>query len=291
MYSKPYLLLSFLSLSAALACGRPSEPVARLEIEPRSPVLPWPGRVELRSSWETTRPLAGLQGDPYVFVHLLDAEGGIVRTFDHRLPFDWQPGAAESYAVELWQSALAEPVAPGSYRLSLGVYDLGKHRWPLVVDGEEVDDQEYVVATVQVPAVDAAAPSAAFGDGWLPVEPGAGKQVLAVRWLTEDGAVELRGLAGPTTVDLTLSVKRLEEAGFHLVLDEGTEAPAVVLRCDCLDGERTFSGYGIHDVELALTPAEGSSSCRVEIDPGFVFLHKTDFSKRSVVLERLLWHS
>jgi len=190
------LLLS-LSLLAVCGCRRPSQPVARLEVEPRSPVLPFAGSVELDAAWEPVLPLAGLKGDPMVFVHLLDAGGGISRTFDHPLPFSWQPGTPESYLIELWQSALAAPLAPGSYRLSLGIYDLKKHRWPLIVDGEEIDDQEYVVAEVTVPAVDAAAPSAVFSDGWLAAEPGGSKQVPAVRWLMEDGSIELRRLRDP----------------------------------------------------------------------------------------------
>ncbi|MEE8522529.1 MAG: hypothetical protein V3T72_01255 [Thermoanaerobaculia bacterium] len=284
-------LLVCLSVLALWGCGGPAEPVARLEVEPRSPVLPFAGSVELEAAWEPTLPLAGLDGDPQVFVHLLDGSGEILRTFDHVLPFSWEPGNAQSYAVELWQSALAEPLAPGSYRLSLGIYDLDGHRWPLIADGEEIDDQEYVIAEVTVPAVDAAAPAAVFSDGWLPTEPGGSQQVPAVRWLVEDGGIEFRRLPGPLAVELTLAVPRLQEAGFHPVLDQGAETLVVTLRSDCLESEQMLAGYGSHDVELILTPAAESSSCAVEVDPGFVFLNKTTFEKRSVVLERLLWHS
>jgi hypothetical protein len=283
------LLLS-LSLLTAFGCRHASEPVARLEIAPRSAELPFAGSVELTATWETTLPLAGLKGEPQVFVHLLDGTGGILRTFDHRLPFSWEPGTTQTSAIELWQSALAAPLPPGSYRLSLGIYDLDKHRWPLIVDGEAVDDQEYVVATVEVPAVDATAPTAAFAGSWLATEAGGSKQVPAVRWLTEDGSIELRGLRGPLTVDLTLAVPRLQDAGFHPVLDAGAETVAVVLRSDCLAGEQTLTGFASHEVELALTPAADASTCTVEIDPNYVFLHKIDFSKRSVALEKLVWH-
>ncbi len=284
-------VLVCLSLSAVLGCGGPSEPVARLAVEPRTPVLPFAGSVELSASWEPTAALTGLRGDPYIFVHLLDAGGEILRTFDHPLPFSWEPGGAQSSAIELWQSAVAEPLASGDYRLSLGLYGLDGRRWPLIVDGEEIDDQEYVIAMVTVPAPDGAAPRAVFSEGWRPAEDGGSQQVPAVRWLVEDGAIEFRRLQSSLVVDLTLAVPRLDEAGFHRVLDEGVETLTVALRSDCMADDVTLIDYGSHEAELVLEPADGADSCTVEVDPGFVFLNRTDFQKRSVVLEKLIWRS
>lgn len=270
-------------------CEQERDPVARLTVEPATTTLPFAGKVELATTWEATAPLTDLEGDLQVFVHLLDGSGELLRTFDHAFPNPWEVGLAQSYAIELWQSALASPLDPGSYPLTLGIYDRAGHRWPLIVGGEEIDDQEYVVAQVEVTSQAASAARVVFSDDWRPVEPGSSKQIPAVRWLVEDGRIEFRELGGPLAVDLAVGIGRLEETGFRLVLDEGRQTPGVELRSDCLEAPAWVEGYGSHEVELILTPADGAAACTIDVDPGFVFLNSTTLDKRSAVLEKLLW--
>ena len=117
-----------------------------------------------------------------------------------------------------------------------------------------------------------------------------GRQILAVRWLEGAGGIELEGLRQPLEVGLTLGIPRLQEHGFRLVPDPGEEVPAVTLRSPCSETAVRVEGYDSHDVDLLLTPAAGSSTCVIDIDPSFRFLHMVRFDKRSVVLERLVWN-
>ena len=121
---------------AGTGCGR-SRPVASLSVEPASVSLPHPYAVPLRLRWNPTADLPGLEGTPHVFVHVLDGGRRLLRTFDHPLPEAWTPGRPQSYEVELYQSAIAEPLPAGAYEMTFGLYDdAGRRRWPLAVDGE-----------------------------------------------------------------------------------------------------------------------------------------------------------
>ena len=171
-----------LALVAGAGCRGSLEPVARVKVKPATVTLTYPGTALLTTTWEATAALDGSGAQPVVFVHLLDAAGKIERTFDHPFPAAWQVGAAMTDPIELWQSALAPPMATGSYQLSFGLYDVGsRRRWPLTVDGVEVDDGEYIVATVEVPPPGASAPKVAYAASWLPVEPTGDRQTFAQR--------------------------------------------------------------------------------------------------------------
>src|SRR5262245_39249838 len=111
------IALAVVSLAGWLAgCGGPQTPVAQLTVEPRQVTLP-PAQVRpLRLTWT---PSAALEGEePTVFIHLLDADSKVVRTFDHSFPERWREGTPVSYDVDLYQSALAPPLPAGQYRLT-----------------------------------------------------------------------------------------------------------------------------------------------------------------------------
>ena len=137
---------------AAPACRR-AEPVGALVVQPTSGSVPHPFAVPLELKWTPTGALRGLKGRPRVFVHVLDGGRRLLRTFDHPLAEPWTPGHAQSYEIELYQSAIAEPLPADAYEMTFGLYDdAGRNRWPLSVGGEEVGRQEYRLATLTVPA-------------------------------------------------------------------------------------------------------------------------------------------
>jgi hypothetical protein len=144
----PAAVLALVASAALAGCGGESGPVARVSVEPDAVELAYPATARLTTSWEMTVPLDA-EGRPVVFVHLIGAEGEVDRTFDFPLTVEWRPGETATVPVPLWQSALGPPLAPGSYRLTLGLYDSAAgRRWPLATAGEEVARQEYEVARV-----------------------------------------------------------------------------------------------------------------------------------------------
>lgn len=283
----PAIALPLLALSA---CGGPGEPVARLSLEPSASLtLPYPGRDRLEVMW---KPLEALDVPPHVFVHVIDQPGNVLRTFDHPFPGDWSSGREVESTIGVWQSALAPPLAPGNYELTVGLYNPENgRRWPLQVSGREVDQGEYAVARVEVPPPSAEAePEIDFSEGWLPLEPTGDRQLFAVRWLgAEGGWIALTGLSEPTTLALTLHIPRLEGDGFRLLLDEGVDAPRVTLTSECSGELCTLEGLGRHEVELTLAPPGPEGRCAVHLEPQFVFLDEATFARRTLLLEKLLW--
>ena len=115
--SPPMRQLSALVVVAACLAGCRGEPrpVARLGVEPHTVRLGFPELREVHFNWQPMSAL-GDGGAPVVFVHLLDRQGKVLRTFDHPFPGAWQEGVPASYDVKLYQSALAKPLAPGPVR-------------------------------------------------------------------------------------------------------------------------------------------------------------------------------
>ena len=177
-----------------LGCAAPT-PVGTLQLEPVQLDLAYPGFAELGFSWELTAPPQDVLGPLRVFVHLNDELGGQARTFDHELPFDMADQPSGEYSINLFQSALAPPLTAGTYHLTVGLYDGQGNRWPLAVDGEEVDDSEYQMAKLQVSDASEDFPMFYFSSGWLPVEGGTDRQILGRRWLSEAGTVTVSEMA------------------------------------------------------------------------------------------------
>jgi hypothetical protein len=199
------------ALGAALLVGiacRGSRPVGSLAVQPTSVNLPHAFAAPITLTWTPAVPLGGVQGRPRVFVHVLDGGRKLLRTFDHPLPEPWSPGHARSYEVELYQSAIAEPLAAGAYEMTFGLYDdAGRNRWPLAVPGEEVGRREYRLATLVVPPAAPPSPSFQFAGGWLPVEPGSSKQIVARRCLSGEGSISVVGSPGPGTVRVAATLR------------------------------------------------------------------------------------
>lgn len=284
-------LLAALTLSCA---EEPLTPVARLAVTPAEVALGYPASAVLSAEWEMTAPLAGSSdpgarpGEPaggaWVFAHLLDAEGALVRTFDHPLPFAWSPGETRSAPIELWQSALAPPLPPGDYRLTVGLYDPASgRRWALATGVMETDREEYPVARVRVLPPEPTAVE--FAGSWWPAEEGGDRQVVGRRWLREEGTIELGGLAPGSVLALGLRIPAAG-SGERLVLAPGAEAARVGISSPCADGEVEIADAGYHLVTLDLQPpADGR--CVVRLEPSYVVVSLESLRSRSVAVERL----
>ena len=229
-------------------CEKASEPVASVRIEPSQVQLPYPGFAKVELTWDLAAPLDEVSGDPLVFVHLLDGEGNVERTFDHDLPFDWQAGTSQSYEITLFQSALAPPLDSGDYRLSLGLYEAGGQRWALSDSGEEVAQLEYLLATVNTEGDPSVVPMFYFSPSWLPLEAGTDVQILGRRWLTDEGTIRVAEVPSTGTVWMQLLLSEARPQLEEMSLLEGESEPQVALTSTCAGEEMTVSGYGVHEL-------------------------------------------
>jgi hypothetical protein len=180
-------LAALLQAAVALAgCGGRgnSEPAGRVSTPSATLKLLYPQSVPIPVTWEPARPLDRRHGRVVAFVHLVrtsERRNEVFRTFDHALPKAWIPGESQTDEIDLYQSALAEPLAPGQYVLSIGLYDESwGYRWPLAT-GPEIAKREYRLADVEVGGADPTAPKFEFSGGWQPVEALHNKQVVSRR--------------------------------------------------------------------------------------------------------------
>jgi hypothetical protein len=282
-------LAAILVVAACLAGCRGEPPaVARLTVEPHDVQLGFPHLRQVRFNWQPIASLGpGAEGAaPVVFVHLLDREGKVLRTFDHPFPVAWQEGVPASYEVRLYQSALAPPLAAGRYRLSAGLYGAHGMRWPLAA-GLRIARDEYEVAGVEVPPP-GPGPRFGYSGAWLPSEPGGDRQLLARRWLAGVGAIEVRDLPGPGTIWLVLSIPDGKGEGEQMVFDAGANTPSVLVSGSCGGTETGLSGSGRHEVEVAVDPSAHGGVCELRLRPNFTLLvHGRP--RRSVALDALAW--
>ena len=287
-------LLSFLLLVPALTalsgCGGELRPVAAVEVETTELDLPHRGFTTLDLSWRVKEPLSGQTGQLRVFVHLLDEPGSVVRTFDHPWPGSWRSGARMEYQVRLHQSALAPPMSPGTYDLTVGLYDEAGRRWPLDARGETVDRHEYRVAEVRVPADSGDEPAFQFSPEWLDSEPGRDRQILARRWLQAAGHVRAAGQIAAGELWLRL-VLPSPGGGQELVLLDGASQQGAVVRSECGGVEVRLAGAGSHDVVLPIAPADDGADCVVDITPNSYLLELESARRRAVSLDVLAWRA
>lgn len=285
-----HLPIALIAVSLAAGCGGDDTPVARVEIQPRQVRMPFGQAQPLQLTWT---PSAALNEQPTVFVHLLDREGQVVRTFDHALPQRWREGAPISYDIKLYQSALAPPLPPGKYRLSLGLYGKEGDRWALDGLGEPMARNEYVAAEVEVPTQ---TPSLrmAFSNTWLPIEAGGDRQVLARRWMADRAIIRLNHQRAPGTVWMVVHIPPSDSPDYKLALDPGANSPAVKVASNCGGSEANLTGPGLHEVELAVEPPPPNGFCRVLLSSNFTLQPTVPSAgpegrKRSVSVENVAW--
>ena len=269
----------------AASCGRaPDRPVARLAVEPAEAELPYPGTAVFELTWEPIAPLGEVDGELRVFVHLLDEDEEIGRTFDHRYPFGWEVGRPARHRLELYQSFLGAPLDADDYTLTAGLYDSSGRRWALATTGEETGRREYRIGTVEVPEAAAAAPEVDFAAGWLPLEPGSDRQILGRRWTTGEATLDVVGAGTAGELVLWITIPE-PPAGVELQLAEGAGEPAVRVVSGCDGSSHHLGGAGGHLIVVTV-PAEGE--CRLTLTPSFE-LAWPQGPARAAYLENLYW--
>jgi len=140
-----------------------------------------------------------------------------------------------------------------------------------------------------VPAQDSS-PKLTFSPTWLPVDAGGDKQVVARRWMADRGDVRVTEQTGPGVVWLIVQIPPMNASDFRLALDPGASSPAVLVQGNCGGGETSFSGPGIHEVEVALDSPPPDAPCRVQLSANFSIQSRTTVGrKRSVSLENIAW--
>jgi hypothetical protein len=247
-------------LEGAAGCRDRGGPAGAISFDPAVVSLGYPQHVVARIAWRPARALDRIHGKPLVFLHLLrqDKNGkSVVRTFDHPLPDPWLAGRPQAYDVDLFQSALAEPLPPGPHVLSLGLYDDSwGYRWPLQAGGLDVGRREYQVATVDVTGPDPSAPRFSYSGEWMEPEAVPTRQVLARRCLR-----------GPAT----LSVEDIHAGGTLRMLWTVADArgPATGLTASCDAGWSRTLGAGKTWVSAPIPAdaADGRCQLRIDADP------------------------
>jgi len=280
---KPIALLACaLSLPLALAACRHEEPVARLAVDTTRLDLPHGRHATLQLRFTPLRALPE-GAHPTVFVHLLDAQRNVLRTFDHDLHGDWKVGSDLADPVGIYHSAIGPALPAGDYQLTAGIHE-GKNRYPLTVEGGEASSHmEYPLATVHVTEA-AGEPGFTFSPEWLPVEPGGDRQTVARRWLSRAGTLEIHGVPAPARLWMVLRLPRIEPP-LRLMLDPGTGQPMATVKEDCGGFSATVTGEGFH--ELAIPVQAGT--CRIQFTSNFVALEMGSGRKLTVAVEQLGW--
>lgn len=273
-----------MALIAVTACTKEPEPVGRVVVDPSRLELAHGTFVPIELTWTMESPLP--DGDEtLVFAHLVDGEGTVRRTFDHRLPGGWVAGETRTETVPIYHSAIGPALPAGTYDLVVGIVDGAGERWPLAADGRLAGHLEYALTSVEVPELDPGTSHFVFEGSWLPVEAGTDVQVVARRWLEDQAAIQVSGLpAGAQELGLVLRIPAGSD-GLRFVPDEGSDQPSVLVSTDCSGFEAQVTGPGIHEIRV---PVEwGTESCRLRFAPSFHMVEIDSLRRIAVSLEQL----
>lgn len=291
---KNLFLPASLCLLVAVGCGKEAAPppVGQLEISPKTLSLGAGEIKTVKMKWTPTAPLEGAKGTPTVFVHLLDDSGEVVRTFDHALPQAWTVGTPIAYDLDVYQSAIAPPLSPGKYRLTVGLFDQDNKRWALAGLGEEIAKREYQAAAVDATS-ETTLPRVEFPPMWMAAEEGGDRQVVARRWLTTQGAVRFFDVKSPGKAWMMVRIPDGSGEGQRLVVDDGSNTPTVLIRSTCGEVSMSLSGPGFHKFEIDVKglPPGAAQACRVVFAPNFHLEMPDSPTHRSVSLENLAWRA
>jgi hypothetical protein len=283
----PFAALSAL-LAISAACGGNAAPVASVEVTPKTFRLGFPDLREVHLKWSPVEGL-GDSAKPIVFVHLLDDQDEVMRTFDHPFPKRWAEGEPVEYDLKVYQSALGQPLPAGKYRLTLGLYQEGGKRWALDGLGKPFKKREYVVAEVEVPPAGQGGPLIAFSsESWLPLQPGGDRQVLARRWMSGTAALRIQNIAAPGKAWMVVRIP--EPSSVETIqVEAGSNAPAVLVSSSCGSVEVNLTGSGSHDVEIPIDAVPAGGSCDVILKPNFRINEVGVAVQRSASLESIAW--
>jgi hypothetical protein len=280
------ITLAALAAASLTGCAKKT-PVGKVEVEPRLVTLPFSQTRTVRLTWTPSASLGEEQ--PTVFIHLLDGKRKVLRTFDHPLPGHWREGEPVADDVRLYQSALAEPLPPGKYQVTLGLYGKDGKRWPLEGLGEAEGRDEYKAFEVDVPNRNPS-PRFVFAPTWMDVEPGGDRQVVARRWLLNRAAFRLVDQREPGTVWMVVQIPPNTLSDYKMILDEGATTPSVLIRGNCGGTETSVTGPGLHEVEVNVDAPPAGDFCHFVLSANFALQPLIPTVKaRSVSLENIAW--
>ncbi len=274
-----------LLVTACLGCGVVKQPIGRLEPAPQDLELGYPEHRMLPMRLHPTAyPIAG--GCPTFFVHLTAPDGSLVRTFDHRAPA-WPLDEDLAYELVLYQSALAEPLAAGRYRLLAGAYspELGM-RHALEFAGEQAGRGRYQIAAVTVPE-----PSITweleFAGGWQEPEAGTDSQVLVRRWFRRRAQLILRDPAVSEPVELRLLLHLPAAASDDdLILDDGEREPRLDVTAACTSYQ-AWLAPGRRELRFEIPVAGMRQGCTLDLRANYELRSPTLAVPRSASLEAI----
>lgn len=292
----PVAVFAGVLLAVLLAgCRGAGEPVAELAASPAELELQLGAYAELALR---IMPLTDLAPGvvPRVFLHLVDEPGSVLRTFDHTLPAPFRSGQEIAYKVRVYQSAVAEPLAPGLYTLTAGLHDGAGGRFPLRAATPEISKLEYSVAAVRVPEPSSSQPGVRFSPNWLPVEPGRDRQIVARRPLSGagPGTFQIGPLQGPGEILLRLGLPVPVNGRLERLSAEPTSK--IRLQSSCgdfqaeLPGEPGADGSGA-EILIPVPATSEPVQCDVRIEPNFVLRTGDQAEGRSISIELLAWRS
>lgn len=240
--------------------------------------LSYPGHQDLELRFQPTAfPLTG--GCPTVFLHLQDASGRVVRTFDHRPP-RWMPGEGLRYRVKLFQSALGPALEAGDYQLVAGLYDPSTgRRSRLRSSHPETGSGRYRLGTIGVGETVADGLEIVYSSDWQEPEPGSDAQILVRSWFAGRATLAVTAEAEPAVLWLQVAVP--PPAGGDLVLDAGEDQPRVIASVSCADDPPPWDA-GRHQLEVELAAGE-----RCEIGFRANFVQRSDSGPQSAALETI----
>lgn len=282
--------LTTLALAGVLSsCASPPDPVAAVSVSPDHLTLLYSEVRSVDLEFEILAPIEA-ERQPRVFVHVYEEAGSVLRTFDHPFPGDWRAGSRVHHVLRVHQSALGPPLRAGRYFLSVGLYDVNGRRWPLRVDGREVDGMEYQVAEIVV-SEPTGLPMFRFSEAWKPIEAGLDRQILGRRWLVDRGSIWVTEAAEVDSVWMLLQLPAPEAGVSRLTLEPGAQEPGLLITTPCGGAEVALTGAGRHEVELPLRGSEAGESgeCEIVLRPNFHLLENGQAERRAVLLEVLAW--
>ena len=287
--AEKHFIRTFAAALAALllwtGCAQePAAPVANLSVGTDSVTLPFGSTATLDVMFRPLVDRASLGSEPIIFVHLLDGAGDLKRTFDRPLDTaDWQVGVELVQTIDLYQSYLAEPLDAMTYRITVGLYDVGGERYALESGNALVGNEEYQVADLVVPKGSEAPAEVEYLGDWQDFETPDETQIVRRRWLGDGGGLAV----GPVseTLRLTLSLMLPEEVPGSDLAGSGRSFVKLVGNCS---PDTAVDGAGRHEVVLVLSPPEEGERCEIEMQAEAVWTDRAEGIRRSVYLELLM---
>jgi hypothetical protein len=197
-------------------CSEPedtSPPVARATFSVSKPRVAFETPVDFTYKFETLPGVAGISGDYFVFVHILDADGGLLWQDDHMPPVptsQWKPGQTIGPYTRMRfvpRTSYAGPVSA-----VIGLYRKGESR-RLKLEGAFTDEvrakrQEYEIAKFEIAATSPEDLLLVRKDGWYEEDADPGDPMSRSRWTKKSATIAFRNPRKDVTLLLDSSAQR-----------------------------------------------------------------------------------